>query len=100
MEEMWWRGFPAEAASRFSQEVGPCQMIWVLYPVDILSLKKDPFKLNVIKLQACAYELEWSPFQDSEETTPYGEINDTSYESQADFHWDETIFFLNFEFSN
>ena len=33
--------------------------------------------------------MEWSPFQDSEETIPSAEINDTSYESQADFHWEK-----------
>ena len=27
-------------------------------------------------------------FQDSEETIHSAEINDTSYESQADFHWE------------
>ena len=34
--------------------------------------------------------LEWSLFQDSEETIPSTEINDTSYESQGDFHWEKT----------
>ena len=29
-------------------------------------------------------------FQDSEGTHASAEINDTSYESQADFHWNET----------
>ena len=29
-------------------------------------------------------------FQDSEETIPISEINNTSYESQADFHWEKT----------
>ena len=29
-------------------------------------------------------------FKDSEETIPSAEINDTSYEIQADFQWDET----------
>ena len=33
--------------------------------------------------------LEWSLFQDYEETIPSAEINDTPYESQADFYWNE-----------
>ena len=35
-----------------------------------------------------------SLFQDYEETIPSAEINDTSYEIHADFHWDEIFFFL------
>ena len=33
--------------------------------------------------------MEWSLFQDSEETIHSVEKNDTSYESQADFHWEK-----------
>jgi hypothetical protein len=33
--------------------------------------------------------LEWSLFQDSEQTIHGAEINDTSYESQADSHWEK-----------
>ena len=33
--------------------------------------------------------MEWSLFQDYEETIPSAEINDTPYESQADFYWNE-----------
>ena len=33
--------------------------------------------------------LEWSLFQDSEETIHSAEINDTSYEWAACLHWDE-----------
>jgi hypothetical protein len=31
-------------------------------------------------------------FQDSEENIPSAKINNNSYESQADFYWDETQF--------
>jgi hypothetical protein len=33
----------------------------------------------------------------SEETIPSAEINGTSYESQADIHWDEANFFFFFQ---
>jgi hypothetical protein len=39
-------------------------------------------------------------FQDSEETIAGAEINDTSYESQADFHGDETKQKLNLDLKN
>ena len=35
--------------------------------------------------------LELSLFQDSEETDPSAEKTDTSYESQADFHWEKKL---------
>jgi hypothetical protein len=38
--------------------------------------------------------LELSIFQDSKETIPSAKINNTSYESQADFHWEKTKTFL------
>ena len=33
-------------------------------------------------------------FQDPEETIYSAGINDTSYESQADFHWEKTAIFF------
>ena len=39
----------------------------------------------------------WSLFQDSEETIHSAEINDTSYERAACFHWDEANFSFIFE---
>ena len=45
--------------------------------------------MSCLQNESCAKELEWSLFHDSEETIHSAEINDTSYESQADFHGDE-----------
>ena len=38
-------------------------------------------------LQSCAYYFGWSFFQNSEEGIHSAKLNDTSYESQAGFHW-------------
>jgi hypothetical protein len=48
----------------------------------------------LLHVHSCAYQMEWSLFQDSEQTIHGAKINDTSYESRADFHW-EKIFLKN-----
>ena len=47
--------------------------------------------LCIMNLYSCVHN---SSDKDSEEIIPSAEISNTSYESQADFNWDETLKYI------